>query len=49
MIKGLYLKLKVYLKEYAKDFDLDLRKILREKFMKLLPCTILPYVKLFAY
>jgi len=42
-------KLKVYLKEYAKDFDLDLRKILREKFMKLLPCTIRPYGKLYAY
>lgn len=42
-------KLKIYLEEYCKDFDLDIEKILKEKFIKLIPFTHRPYGKLYAY
>lgn len=42
-------KLEMYLTEYCKDFDLSIDKILKEKFIKLIPYTHRPYGKLYAY
>lgn len=41
--------LRRYLKDYCTYFSLDLNKILNGKFMKLLPSTLRPYGKLYAY
>jgi len=42
-------KLNLYLKEYCQDFNLDLKGILKGKFVKLIPYTHRPYGKLYAY
>jgi len=41
--------LREHLKEYCADFSLDLDKVLKYKFIKLLPHTHRPYGKLYAY
>lgn len=42
-------RLRVYLKEYANEFDLDLHEIMEKRFTKLVPQTHRPYGKLYAY
>lgn len=37
------------LKEYCKDFGLDLSEVLKEDFIKIIPYTHRPYGKLYAY
>jgi len=41
--------LKIHLTDFAKYFDVDLKKILNVKFTKLLPLTHRPYGRLYAY
>jgi len=38
-----------YLKEYCRDFNLKIKELLKEKFVKLAPSTSRPYGKLYAY
>lgn len=38
-----------YLEEYADDFDMDVERIMDEKFVKLSPETHRPYGKIYAY
>ncbi|MFQ5834753.1 MAG: hypothetical protein ACE5HR_02370, partial [bacterium] len=42
-------KLNLYLKEYCQDFNLNLKEILKDKFIKLIPYTHRPYGSLYAY
>lgn len=42
-------ELRVYLKEYCSDFDLDLDDIMGGDFVKLTPKSLRPYGKLYAY
>jgi glutamate synthase domain-containing protein 3 len=42
-------KLSFYLKEYCQDFNLNLKEILKDKFVKLIPSTHRPYGSLYAY
>lgn len=41
--------LETYLKEYCKDFNLELSEIFKEDFIKIIPYTHRPYGKLYAY
>lgn len=42
-------ELYLYLKEYCQDFNLNLKEILKDEFIKLIPYTHRPYGKLYAY
>ncbi len=42
-------KIEKYLTEYARDFDLELEKILEEEFIKLVPDTHRPYGTIYTY
>ncbi|MBU0951878.1 MAG: hypothetical protein KKH91_03490 [Elusimicrobia bacterium] len=42
-------RLKVYLEEYNKYFDIDLESILKDEFVKLIPYVHRPYGKLYTY
>jgi len=43
------MRLKLYLEEYCRDFDLSLDEIIKSKFMRLLPTHLRPYGKIYAY
>ncbi len=43
------LRLKEYLTEYAQDFGLEVRELLRGNFTKLIPVSHRPYGNLYAY
>lgn len=42
-------ELEVYLKEFCKEFSLDLEEILQQEFTKLIPYSHRPYGKIYAY
>jgi glutamate synthase domain-containing protein 3 len=42
-------RLNLYLEEYCQDFNLNLKEILKDKFIKLIPYTHRPYGSLYAY
>ncbi len=42
-------ELRAYVEEFASHFHFDSEEIMREKFIKLLPLTLRPYGKLYAY
>lgn len=41
-------ELEGYLKDYCKDFDLDIKKVMKEKFIKVLPKSKRPYGNLYC-
>ncbi len=43
------IRLKTYLEEYCKDFNLRLDEIIKNRFIKLLPTHLRPYGKIYAY
>lgn len=42
-------RLRIYLEEYAEDFDLNIEDIMDRKFIKLVPTSHRPYGRIYTY